>query len=184
MEDKQEAGPSTTASAGRTWVRPTRCNRSSRITSDPTRYDANSAVTLNQHAGNYLNAICQRGSRGRRSRQHLPVQTDLFGNPFNGIVAGKAGQWHSAGRFADHKYAELRPRALVSPTTCSATAKTAIRGGAGIFYERIRQNVNSSPMAFGNPPLSYTPTIFGQRIDNLNPGLVTGIRTPVDLNSL
>ena len=101
-----------------------------------------------------------------------------FGDPFNGIV--QEGHGIPPG-FADHRYANLAPRFGFAYDPFG-DGKTAIRAGAGIFYERIRQNVNSFD-GLGNPPLSYTPTIFGQRVDDLNPGLVTGIRSPVNLNA-
>jgi Carboxypeptidase regulatory-like domain/TonB-dependent Receptor Plug Domain len=144
---------------------------------DPNRYDPNNAVTLNQHGGNYLNAICSAALVVADPASTCPA-TGPYGNPFNGIV--QEGHGIPPG-FADHKYANFAPR-FGFAYDVFGDGKTAIRGGAGIFYERIRQNVNSFD-GLGNPPLSYTPTIFGQRIDDLNPGLVSGIRTPVDLNA-
>lgn len=144
---------------------------------DPNRYNATNKVTLNQHAGNYLNAICSAALVVADPASTCPANGP-FGDPFNGIV--QEGHGIPPG-FADHKYANFAPR-FGFAYDVFGDGKTAIRGGAGIFYERIRQNVNSFD-GLGNPPLSYTPTIFGQRIDDLNPGLVTGIRTPVDLNA-
>jgi hypothetical protein len=61
--------------------------------------------------------------------------------------------------------------------------RTAIRGGGGIFYERIRQNVNSFD-ALGNPPLTYTPTLYNGNIDALSPSLATnGTLFPTVLNT-
>jgi carboxypeptidase family protein len=48
--------------------------------------------------------------------------------------------------------------------------RTAVRGGFGIFYERVRQN-NSNFEGLGNPPLLYTPTLTGGRLSDLSPGL-------------
>ncbi|HKX30296.1 MAG TPA: Plug domain-containing protein, partial [Blastocatellia bacterium] len=48
--------------------------------------------------------------------------------------------------------------------------KTAVRGGFGIFYERIRQN-NAYFDGLGNPPLTYTPTLGPGNLNNLNPNL-------------
>ncbi len=144
---------------------------------DPTRYNPANAVTLNTHQGNYFNAICSAALVTADPQSTCPAGGP-FGDPFNGIV--QEGHGIPAG-FADHKYANFAPR-FGFAYDVFGDGKTAVRGGAGVFYERIRQNVNSFD-GLGNPPLSYTPTIFGQRIDNLNPGLVTGIRTPVDLNA-
>src|SRR5262249_58126150 len=57
--------------------------------------------------------------------------------------------------------------------------KTAVRGGFGLFYERFRQN-NLNFDGLGNPPLSYTPRLFGGNVDDISPALVNaGIRFPV-----
>ena len=57
--------------------------------------------------------------------------------------------------------------------------QTAVRGGFGIFYERYRQN-NLNFDGLGNPPLSYTPRLFGGNVDQISPALVnSGVRFPV-----
>jgi carboxypeptidase family protein len=144
---------------------------------DPGRYNAANAVTLNTTQGNYFGAICSPALAALPEGASCQSVSN-FGDPFNGIVQENHG---IPPGFADHHYNNFAPR-LGFAYDVFGDGKTAIRGGAGIFYERIRQNVNSFD-GLGNPPLSYTPTIFGQRIDNLNPGLVTGIRTPVNLNA-
>lgn len=56
--------------------------------------------------------------------------------------------------------------------------KTSIRGGFGMFFERIRQNTNNFD-GLGNPPLVYSPNIYGGQVDNLSPALVaSGVRYP------
>ncbi len=48
--------------------------------------------------------------------------------------------------------------------------KTALRGGAGIFFERYQQNVFNFG-GISNPPTVYTPTIYGGNIGNISPSL-------------
>jgi len=100
------------------------------------------------------------------------------GDPFNGIVQENHGIPKG---FAEHRYNNFMPRVGFAYDP-RGNGKTAIRGGFGMFYERIRQNVNSFD-ALANPPLTYTPTIPNGNIDNFGPGLVTGIRFPVGLNA-
>ena len=58
-------------------------------------------------------------------------------------------------------------------------ADTAVRAGFGVFHERYRQN-NLNFDGLGNPPLSYTPRLFGGNIDQISPALVNaGVRFPV-----
>ena len=57
-------------------------------------------------------------------------------------------------------------RALASPGISFGDGKTSIRGGGGIFHERIRQNVNNFD-GLGNPPLLYTPSVYGGRVDEV-----------------
>ena len=57
--------------------------------------------------------------------------------------------------------------------------QTAVRGGFGVFHERYRQN-NLNFDGLGNPPLSYTPRLFGGNVDDISPALVnSGVRFPV-----
>lgn len=142
---------------------------------DPARYNPANAVTLNNHQGNFFGAICSAALIVADPLSTCPA-SGPFGDPFNGLVQENRG---IPPGFLKHHYANFAPRVGFSwdPT---GSGKMAIRGGGGIFYERIRQNVNSFD-ALGNPPLSYTPTVFNGNIDNIGPNLVTGIRTPVDL---
>src|SRR5205807_1232575 len=75
-----------------------------------------------------------------------------FGNPYNGMV--QEGNGIPPG-FVDHKYGNIEPR-LGFAYDPRGNGKMAIRGGFGIFHERIRQNVNSFD-GLGNPPLAYQP---------------------------
>jgi hypothetical protein len=57
--------------------------------------------------------------------------------------------------------------------------RTAVRAGFGLFHERFRQN-NLNFDGLGNPPLSYTPRLFGGNVDQISPALVnSGVRFPV-----
>ena len=46
--------------------------------------------------------------------------------------------------------------------------RTALRGGAGIFYERTQQNIFNFG-GISNPPVVYTPSIYGGNIANISP---------------
>jgi carboxypeptidase family protein/TonB-dependent receptor-like protein len=59
--------------------------------------------------------------------------------------------------------------------------RTAIRGGFGIFYERIRQNSNYFD-GLGNPPVVSTPVLAPGNLANFGPGLLAGaINFPANL---
>jgi hypothetical protein len=129
---------------------------------DPTLYNPAQAVAINTQSGLTNSAI-------------IPNS----GNPYNGLV--QEGKGIPSG-FAQHRFNNWAPRFgfAYDPT---GSGRTAIRGGAGVFYERVRQNTNSFD-ALGNPPLSYTPTLYNGNIDNLNPSLVSsGPLFPVNITS-
>jgi len=130
---------------------------------DPTKYDPAQAVKINTTSGLQYGSI-------------IPG----VGNPFNGIVPENSKGVDSG--FAKHRFNNLGPRFGFAYDP-SGVGKTAIRGGFGMFYERIRQNVNSFD-GLGNPPLVYTPNLYLGNIDNLSPALVTsGTRYPVSINA-
>ena len=102
------------------------------------------------------------------------------GNKLNGLIL--EGNGIPPG-FVDHRYTNFEPRIGFAYDPWG-NGKWAIRGGFGIFHERIRQNVNSFD-ALGNPPLLTTPTFFNGTVDQVGPGLVAGntatpasVRTP------
>ncbi len=131
---------------------------------NPALYNPAQAVTINTTPGVAFNSIVP-GS----------------GNPYNGIVQdGKNG---TPTGYVQHRTNNWGPR-LGFAWDPTGDGKTAIRGGGGIFYERIRQNVNSFD-ALGNPPLTYTPNLYNGNIQNLSPSLVSGgTLFPAGLNAL
>jgi hypothetical protein len=142
----------------------------------PSLYDPAQAVTLNTTPGNYFGAICSAALQALPGGQCPGVTS--FGNPYNGIRQENHGLPEGG---ADHRYNNFGPR-LGFAYDVFGNGKTAVRGGFGIFYERIRQNVNSFD-ALGNPPLSYTATVFNNNVDNLGPQDITGVLSPSGVNA-
>ena len=130
---------------------------------DPTRYNPANAVSIQTAPGVTQGSIIANS-----------------GNPYNGIV--QEGTNGIPEGLAKHRYNNFQPRVGFA-VDVFGDGKTAFRGGAGIFNERIRQN-NQSFDGLGNPPLSYTPQLFNGNIDNLSPSLVaTGAQFPVGINA-
>jgi hypothetical protein len=97
------------------------------------------------------------------------------GNPFNGMVEEGTSGFPRGG--IDHTV-NIAPR-VGAAWDVTGDGKTAVRGGFGIFYERLRQN-NVNFDGLGSPPLSYTPRLFGGNVDQISPALVnSGVRFPV-----
>ncbi len=135
---------------------------------DPGLYNPSQAVQINI---------------ARNTPGQVPSQGTIIpgsGNPYNGIIREGTNGLPKGG--ADHRWNNFGPR-LGFAYDMFGDGKTAIRGGAGVFYERIRQNNNSFD-ALGNPPLVYTPTIYSGNIDHISPALVNGAPlTPVGINA-
>ena len=128
---------------------------------DPTRYNPANAAIIQTAGG-------------------LTQGSIIGGDPFNGIVQEDTNGIPKG--LADHRYNNFQPRVGFAYDVYG-DGKTAFRGGAGIFNERIRQN-NQSFDGLGNPPLSYTPQLYNGNIDNLSPALVaSGTRFPVGINA-
>jgi Carboxypeptidase regulatory-like domain/TonB-dependent Receptor Plug Domain len=97
------------------------------------------------------------------------------GNFFNGMIEEGAP---GLPKGAIDTTINLAPRGGLS-WDVTGDGRTAVRAGYGIFYERFRQN-NLNFDGLGNPPLSYTPRLFGGNVDQISPALVnSGVRFPV-----
>ena len=98
------------------------------------------------------------------------------GSPYNGMVQEGSGGLPLGG--VNHRHNNLGPRIGIAWDPFG-DGKMSVRAGGGIFYERIRQN-NIYFDGLGNPPLTYTPTLYSENIDNLSPALIAGgTRFPV-----
>jgi hypothetical protein len=145
---------------------------------DPTKYNTNQAVTIDTRKTDLtVNPAVHQGSICAVNNP-CPGVTN-FGNPFNGIV--QEGHGIPPG-FSNHRYDNFEPRIGFAYDPWGS-GKWAIRGGFGIFHERIRQNVNSFD-GLGNPPLAFQPTVYNGNLDAASPSIVSGgIRFPVSLRT-
>ncbi len=126
---------------------------------DPTLYDPAKAVKIDT-------------ANGVRKGSIIPGS----GDPFNGMVEENSPGVVNG--FGKHHKNQVSPRVGFAWTP-TKEGKLVVRGGFGTFFERMRQNINNFG-GLGNPPLTYTPTVYGGNIDQMNSSLVNGgVRFPV-----
>jgi Carboxypeptidase regulatory-like domain/TonB-dependent Receptor Plug Domain len=102
-----------------------------------------------------------------------PTQGSIIsgsGNPYNGMVREGTDGLPKGG--LDFRWNNFGPR-IGFAYDVFGDGKTALRGGAGIFFERYQQNVFNFG-GISNPPTVYTPTIYGGNIANISPALANG----------
>lgn len=131
---------------------------------DPQRYDPARAVRIETSAG-------------IRNGSIIPGS----GDPFNGMIQENQAGWPGGG--LKHRKNQVAPR-FGFAFDPMGDGKTSVRGGFGMFFERIRQNANNFD-GLGNPPLAYTPNIYGGNVDNVSPALIaSGTRFPVGIRAM
>jgi Carboxypeptidase regulatory-like domain/TonB-dependent Receptor Plug Domain len=102
-----------------------------------------------------------------------PTQGSIIsgsGNPYNGMIQEGTNGLPKGGQ--NFRWNNLGPR-LGFAYDVFGDGKTALRGGAGVFFERYQQNVFNFG-GISNPPTVYTPTIYGGNISNISPALANG----------
>jgi hypothetical protein len=92
------------------------------------------------------------------------------GNPYNGMVREGTNGLPKGG--LNYRWNNFGPR-LGFAYDVFGNGTTALRGGAGVFFERYQQNVFNFG-GISNPPTVYTPTIYGGNIANISPSLANG----------
>lgn len=122
---------------------------------DPALYDPAKAVRIET-------------ARGLTQGTIIPGSGDLT----NGMVQEGASGYDRG--FTRRRWNQFAPR-LGFAFDPFGDGKTSIRGGGGIFWERIRQNTLNFD-GLGNPPLAGNPSVFVGNIDNVGPALVAGGR--------
>ena len=102
-----------------------------------------------------------------------PTQNTIVpgsGDPYNGMVREGTNGLPKGGQ--NFRFNNFGPRVGFAYDVYG-NGKTALRGGAGVFFERYQQNVFNFG-GISNPPTVYTPTIYGGNIGNISPALANG----------
>lgn len=132
-------------------------------TFDPSLYDPAKAPALYVPALNEQNQrVAQNPITGELAPAPLIGQYVLdSGDPANGMAVGGVNGYPSG--------LYTRPKINYAPRfgfayDLTGDGKTALRGGWGIFFDTGQNNPFSSTT--GNPPISYTPTLYYSSLDS------------------
>lgn len=95
------------------------------------------------------------------------------GNPTNGMVTG------GAGGFPMSLY--TTPRLMVGPRIgfaydLTGSGRFALRGGAGVFFDRVQGNPTMNMVA--NPPTSFSPTLYYSTFNDLAASANSAVLAP------